>query len=126
MAVMHEALISAISCSEVEHMGNWFVLAMLAAFGVFSGLWALAGFFLPRQRRTAMVCVCRCAFVSQAAIRRHRWLCSLGLMRCPLIIIDGGMTEEDRHRLEKQGITIYTPEEILFGLEQEREIFERA
>lgn len=106
-------------------MGIWFLWAMLAAFGALSGLWALAGFFLPRQKRTAMVCLCRCPHAAAAAIRRYRWLYSLGLLRCPLIIIDGGLMEQERNRLIKQGVILCTPEELLSGLERERE-FERT
>lgn len=123
---MHETHLCAIDYGEVEDMGNWFVLAMLAAFGVFSALWALAGFFLPRQKGAVMVCLCRCPCDAQLAIRRYRWLNSLGLVRCQLIIMDGGLTEEERLRLMKHGWMIRTPEELASGLEQERRTVERA
>ncbi len=117
---MHEGYLSAISYSEVEYMGIWFLWAMLAAFGALSGLWAIAGFFLPRQKRTAMVCWCGCPDGAASAIRRYRWLHSLGVLRCPLILIDEGLTESEQHRIRKQGIILCTPEEFCSGLEQER------
>ena len=100
----------------------WILLTVLAAFGALCVLWALFGFLLPGQRGAALVCVCRPGNQEEAIIRHYGWLRDLGLLRAPLLLIDGGLTEEERARLLKcrQGVTICGPEELVSRLEQER------
>ena len=104
-------------------MATLIVLAVLAAFGVLSVLWVLFGFLLPGQRGTAMVCLCRNGAEEEQVTRHYGWLRDLGFIRCPLLLIDCGMTEEERARLlgHKQGVEICTLEELPSRLEQERE-----
>lgn len=103
-------------------MATLIILTVLAAFGVLSALWALFGFLLPGQRGPVMVCLCRSGGKEEAVIRRYRWLRDLGLLHCPLILVDGGLTEEERVRLGKQDVEICTLAELDARLEQEREI----
>lgn len=103
-------------------MVTWIVLAVLAAFGALCVIWALFGFLLPGQRGAALVCVCRGSAREEQLIRHYGWLRDLGLLRAPLLLIDGGLTEEERARLPKcrQGVEICGPEELYSRLEQER------
>lgn len=103
-------------------MATMIALVVLAAFGCLSVLWALVGFLLPGQRGTAMVYQWRDHGEGEQALRHYGWLRDLGLLRCPLLLIDCGMTEEERTRLLKNrpGVEICKLEELLSRLEQER------
>lgn len=103
-------------------MATLIILALLAAFGVLSVMWALFGFLLPGQRGTAMVCLCRGDGEEESVLRHYGWLRDLGFVRCPLLLVDCGITEEERARLLtlKQGVEICTMEELSSRLEQER------
>ena len=109
-------------------MAIWIVLSVLAAFGALCAVWALFGFLLPGQRGTVLVCLCRPGHGEEAVIRHYGWLRDLGLLRAPLLLIDGGLTEEERARLQKcrQGVEICGPEELFLRLEQERSKFDRT
>ena len=100
----------------------WIILAVLAAFGVLCVIWTLFGFLLPGQRGGAMVCICRGDQREEQTIRHWGWLRDLGLVRVPLLLVDGGLTEEQRSRLLKirQNVEICTMEELSSRLEQER------
>ncbi len=63
----------------------WVILGTLAAFGALSILWVLFGHFLPGRK--GMVAVYLGADV-RTAVRRHRWLRDLGLVRSALIVVD--------------------------------------
>lgn len=103
-------------------MATLIILAVLAAFGALSIIWVLFGFLLPGQRGTAMVYLCREDGIEEQILRHYGWLRDLGLVRCPLLLIDCGMTDEERTRLlkNKQGVEICTMEELSSRLEQER------
>jgi hypothetical protein len=103
-------------------MANWIFVSVLAAFGALSAHWAVFGFLLPGQRGAVMVCLCRPGHEEEAILRHYGWLRGLGLLRAPLLLIDGGLTEEERTRLLKGrlGVEICGPEELTFRLEQER------
>lgn len=100
----------------------WIILTVLAAFGGLCALWALFGFLLPGQCGAAMVCVCRGDAGEEQIIRHYGWLRDLGLVRSPLLLVDDGITEDERARLLKcrQGVEICTMEELSSRLEQER------
>jgi hypothetical protein len=103
-------------------MAMMIVLVALAAFGGLSVLWALFGFLLPEQRGTAMAYLWRNHGEGEQALRHYGWLRDLGLLRCPLLLIDCGMTEDERARLlrHRPDIEICTLEELPSRLEQER------
>jgi hypothetical protein len=100
----------------------WIVLTVLAAFGLLCVLWTLFGFLLPGQRGAVLICLCRGAAHEEQIIRHYGWLRDLGLLRAPLLLVDGGMTEEERIRLLKcrQGVEFCRLEELSSRLEQER------
>lgn len=98
-------------------MAALIVLAVLAAFGVLCALWVLFGLLLPRQSGMAAVLLCHGDPGEEPLVRRYLWLYDLGLLRFPLILVDGG-DHEPRHAL--RGIIRCTSEELLEKLEQER------
>jgi hypothetical protein len=103
-------------------VAGWIILSVLAAFGVLCVIWALFGFLLPGQRGAVLVCLCRPGNKEEVIIRHYGWLRDLGLSKAPLLLVDGGLTEEERARLLqcRQGVEICSPEELIFRLEQER------
>lgn len=103
-------------------MANWILLSVLSAFGVLCVIWALFGFLLPAQRGAVLICLCRPGSGEEVIIRHYGWLRDLGLLKAPLLLIDGGLTEEERTRLLKcrQGVEFCDPEEVYLRLEQER------
>ena len=106
-------------------MAAWIVLGVLAAFGALCALWALFGILLPRQCGAVTVCLCRGDGAEEHLIRRHRWLRDMGLIRDPLILLDGGLSEDEKRRLTRQGLTLCDMVELSARLEQEREKLDR-
>ena len=108
-------------------MAAWMILITLAAFGAFSALWVFFGFLLPAGRGGAAVCFCRSGGNEEPLIRRYLWLWNMGLVRCPLLLVDCGLTAADRTRLSKfPHVTLCPPEELSFRLEQERDLLDRT
>ena len=103
-------------------MATLIILAVLAAFGVLSVMWTLFGFLLPGQRGTVMVCLCRGDGEEEPVLRHYGWLRDLGFVRCPLLLVECGITEEERTRplSLRQDVEICTMEELPSKLEQER------
>lgn len=102
-------------------MAALIVLAVLGAFGLLCALWVLFGFLLPGQRGAATVLLCRGESAEEAVLRRYLWLFNTGLVRCPLLLVDCGLTDLQRSRLEQYPITLCTADELQERLEQERE-----
>ena len=92
-------------------MAGSFIFAALAAWGLLSGLWAILGWLLPSGQGCVMVCY---GEPDIGIISRWKWLTGLGLLRCPLIAVAAGQTEETE---------ISTGEELLCRLEMERNRF---
>ena len=91
----------------------WIVLVVLAAFGLLCALWACLGFLLPGQSGVVMVYRCRGESVD-ALVRRYRWMRDLGLIRCPLLIVDEGMSPQQRKFLENRpGIRVCDMAELI-------------
>lgn len=101
-------------------MAAWIVLAVLGAFGLLCALWVLFGFLLPGQRGAAAVMLCHGEAGEEAVLRRYVWLYNTGLIRCPLLLVDCGLTEEERVRLARYPIILCTQEQLQDQLEQER------
>ena len=79
----------------------WIVAGTLAAFGLLSALWCLFGWLLPRGSGVMV-----CAPEEQAFIRRYQWLREMGLIRCPLLIVD----RAEISRLEQLGAEVWSRE----------------
>ena len=101
-------------------MAALIVLTVLGAFGLLCALWVLFGFLLPGQRGAAVVFLCRGESGEEAVLRRYHWLYNVGLIRCPMIVVDCGLSLKERVRLERAFIILCAPEELQDKLEQER------
>ena len=99
-------------------MTAFLIFGVLAAFGALAVLWALLGFLLPGQRGTAMVHLCRGK--QEAAVRRWSWLRDLGLLHCPLILVDCPPCERERLARNRHGVEFCGLEDLAARLEQER------
>ena len=98
-------------------MAGYIIIGMLAAFGLLSALWAIAGLWLPRQPGAAVVVFSTGDHREESTLRRYRWLKSLGLVSCPLILVDGTPQED---------IICCTSDELTALLEQEWDQIGRA
>lgn len=101
-------------------MAALIVLTVLGAFGLFCAIWVLFGFLLPGGQGAAGVLLCRGEAGEEAVLRRYLWLCNMGLIRCPLLLVDCGLSETDRLRLEQYPVTLCTFGQLQHYLEQER------
>lgn len=101
-------------------MGMEIVLVFLAAFGVLCVLWTLFGHLLPGNKGTVLVFFANGTELD-AVVRYYSWLRGLGVLRSPLIIVDGALTQMQRQSLQqRQGIEICDPEALACRIEQER------
>ena len=95
----------------------WIVISVFAAFGLLCTLWACFGFLLPGQNRAVTVYCCHGESVD-ALIRRQRWLRDMGLVSGKLIIVDCGITGQQRKMLmQKSWIEICQPEGLMQAIE---------
>lgn len=78
-------------------------LITLAAFGALSALWCLLGWLLPS---VGDVMVCPEGADAHAVVRRYLWLRGIGLIRCPLIVMDSGLEDAERTWMEKHGVRV--------------------
>lgn len=91
-------------------MAGYFLLAVLAAFGVLSVLWALFGWLLPVCREGWLLYPGRTGKLPFVYL--YLWLRGMGLVKCPLILADFGLGEKERERLREKGIEIYSLKEL--------------
>ena len=95
----------------------WVVICVFAAFGVLCALWACLGFLLPGQKGAVTVYCCHGQRVD-ALIRRQQWLRDMGLVSGRLIIVDCGITEQQRKLLaQKSWIGICQPDGLMQVIE---------
>lgn len=88
------------------------VLVVLAGFGALSLLWAVFGGLLPSPRGMVLLLSCTDLTDAEMAVHRHRWLTGMGVLRCPLVVIDGGLSDEERQTLRRKDIEIWDPDMI--------------
>jgi len=100
-------------------MTGYFLLALLAAFGVLSVFWALFGWLLPVCREGWLLYPGRPGKLSFVYL--YLWLRGMGLVKCPLILADLGLSGKERLDLAEKGIEIYglteLPERLGIGAE---------
>lgn len=77
-------------------MAMWFVLGMLAAFGALSGLWVLFGVLMAPKRGAVVVCY------DVRALRYHRWLKDMGIIRCPILWVGKSDLEIEKQAEERK------------------------
>ena len=97
-------------------------LAVLAAFGALCALWAVLGWLLSGGEGAVLICRGFPGMTECGLIRRYLMLRGMGLLECPLIVVDVGLADPERRRLEAMGngIELWGAEELLRRLEQER------
>lgn len=96
-------------------MAGYCMFGALAAFGLLCGLWVIFGVLLSGGSGGAVVCL-RCGNGREELfLRRCRWLRSIGLLRCPILLVEPAgetvFSEEEE---------ICSPEDLLLRLELER------
>ena len=90
----------------------WYILlGFLSAFGALSALWVIFGWLLPAGRQGLLICM---GDEKRSFARRYLWLRSLGLVSCPLILVE--RTPQEHTGLTECGIEICTPEELALRL----------
>lgn len=97
-------------------MVGYVILGTLAAFGFLCALWALLGWLLPGGEGCVVVCY---GPPGEEIFTRFKWLKSLGLLNCPLL-----MVAEEAESCHFDEIEICSPEQLLARLEQERNRFD--
>ncbi len=95
-------------------MAGYVILGALAAFGLLCSLWALFGALLPGMDGWTMVF---CGEAEEENFWRLRWLKSLGLLKCPALLVTEKKDGPDIPEIEICG-----REELLPRLEQERNL----
>ena len=98
-------------------MAGYVIWGTLAAFGLLSALWVLVGWILPEGKGCAFVCF---DIPDEGIVARYRWLRSIGLLHCPLLVV----TQKERIFLEDAEIC--RGEQLLSRLEWERQRFHGA
>ena len=93
-------------------MIGYLVLGTLAAFGLVSALWALYGFLLPPYRDGVLFAPGRPGAAEGSFARRYFWLRELGLIRGKLVLVDFGLSDEERDWLLERGVEVCTPEQL--------------
>ena len=97
-------------------------VAVMAVFGFLCMLWALLGWRIPGSREGILVCFATPGFPEQGFLRRYLFLRDLGLLECPLVVIDRGLSEPERRKLAQTrcGIELCGLGELSERLELER------
>ncbi len=105
-------------------MIGFVILGTLAAFGALCAVWALWGLLLPGARGGVLVCLC-CRGGEEAMVRRYGWLRDLGLLRCPMVLLDSSLAENTQQAIMQMcpGIRFMTLAEFTAGLQEERKKF---
>ncbi len=103
-------------------MAVWVCLGALAAYGLLCALWATLGWLLSGGAGGATVCLCRPGGRETGFIRRCLWLQGLGILRGPVLLVDGGLAPQERESLKNlgSGIEFCGLEELASRLEVER------
>ncbi len=97
----------------------YFLIGALSALGAFGVLWAAFGWLLPVCRGRWLVYPAEPGDMGFVPV--YLWLRSVGLVNCPLILADLGLSPKQRAYLTKKGIEIYSlselPERLGIGAE---------
>jgi hypothetical protein len=95
-------------------MAGYIILGLLAAFGLLSALWAAFGWLLPGDGGWVVV---RYGIPRPEQLARIRWLKSMGVLSCPVLIVAEAETAE-------ADTEICSGEALLSRLEWERNRFD--
>ena len=104
-------------------MGGFVLMGTLAAFGLVCAVWAVMGWLIPGNKGGATVCLCRPGLAERHIVKRYGWLRDLGLLRDPILLVDCGLSEEERNELRRLGrcVEFCSLQELPARLEVERE-----
>ena len=103
-------------------MGWYFLLGVLAAFGVVSILWILYGVLLGKTTGGVLVCLCD-GSREEALLLRYSQLRSAGLLSCPLILADSSLSLREQEILCRRhpGVEFCTMAQLPGRLEMEKD-----
>lgn len=102
-------------------MAKTVILGFFVAMGVLGVLWAGVGWLLPGGSGGVTVLFCGPGLKEEPFIRRWRWLRGMGLIQSPLLVIDRGLTPEEKAWLsECEFVEFCGLEELPARLELER------
>lgn len=102
-------------------MLGYFVLSVLAAWGLLCLGWFTAGALLCCRRRCVMVYLCRPGKAGMP-LPCHRWLHAMGLLQGPLIVAGSTLPPEEQKKLtaRREHIVFCSLAELPARLELER------
>ena len=103
-------------------MTGYILIGTLALLGLVCALWGLFGWCFGCGKGGALVCL-RSGQQALAQILRYSWLRGMGFVRCPLLLVESGLSEKEQDQLCKKypGIEFCTLAELSVRLERERE-----
>ncbi len=106
-------------------MASAICIGVLAAFGCLCVLWTLLGWLLPHAGATTVVYLYISDLGQEYEIRRCRWLQDLGLLAGRLVVVDCGLSQQEKAQLEQkyQECEFCSLEDVSSGLELERRRF---
>ena len=84
-------------------MAGFVCIGTLAAFGMLCALWLIYGFCCGKPEGTVLIL----SRGQQGLIRRCLWLREMGLLRCPMVLIDPELDEMDTHWILSRGVEIW-------------------
>lgn len=93
-------------------MAGYVLVGALAAFGAFSVLWAMLGWLLPAGQEEVLVLPGRKGKGALPNAGRYLWLRGLGLLKCPMVMADAGLSDREKVWLEHKGIEICSLAEL--------------
>ncbi len=98
-------------------MAGFVILGMLAAFGALCAIWILAGTLLPRPKGGVLVYTARGQ--EERILRRYCWLRDLGLLRCPLVLLDSRLPESRHQKIKEKchSVFFYTKDQWIEEIE---------
>lgn len=109
-------------------MAGYILLGVLASFGLLCAIWTLFGWLLSCGGGGALVCLCRPGFREVSFIQRYHFLRSVGLLRCPMLLVDCDLPQREQTLLCRKypGIEFCSRSALASRLEVERDQLDRA
>ena len=103
----------------------YFIVGVLAAFGLVCIGWMLYGCLLGRTRGGVLICLCD-GCREEALLLRYSQLRSVGLLHCPLILTDSSLSPREQEILLRRhpGLEFCTMEQLPRRLEMENDRLE--
>lgn len=88
----------------------YFAVGTLAAMGLMSLGWCLMGWLFPAGRDGWLLCPVQGSRAGFVPV--YLWLRQLGLVRCPLLVLDLGAEPQLRQALKRKELIFCTPEQL--------------